>query len=146
MTHIYVNKSTIIGSENGLAPRRCQDNIWSNAGILFIGPLETNFRGILIEIHTFSFKKKHFKMSSGKCQPFFSASMCKQTCLVICSVRDQKQSRQISWSLEAARLDVIVIVSLWNLTGTLTVRLQKFNPVSLNFETSRDLAVKRPSA
>ena len=31
----------------------------TNAGILFIGPLETNFSEILIEIHTFSFKKMH---------------------------------------------------------------------------------------
>ena len=44
--------------------------IWTNAGILLIGPLETNFSEILIEIHTFSFKKMHLKMSSGKSRPF----------------------------------------------------------------------------
>ena len=44
--------------------------IGSNAGILLIGPLGTNFIEMLIEIHTFSFKKIHLKMSSGKWGPF----------------------------------------------------------------------------
>ena len=43
--------------------------------MLLIGPLGTNFSDILIQIHTFSLKKIHFKMSSGKWRPFFSASM-----------------------------------------------------------------------
>ena len=33
------------------------------------------------------------------------------------SLSDKTSYRQISWSLEAARLSVIMIVSLWNLTG-----------------------------
>ena len=52
--HICVSKLTIIGSDNGLSPRRRQAIIWTNAGILLIGPLGTNFSEILIEIHTFS--------------------------------------------------------------------------------------------
>ena len=32
---------------------------------------------------------------------------------------------QISWSLDAARLDVIMIVLLWNLTGILAARLPR---------------------
>ena len=34
----------IIGSDNGLSPIRRQTIIWTNAGILLIGPLETNLR------------------------------------------------------------------------------------------------------
>ena len=45
-------------------------NIWTNAGILLIRPLGTNFSEILIKIHTFSFKKMHLKMSSAKWRPF----------------------------------------------------------------------------
>ena len=41
---------TIIGSDNGLSPARRQAIIWANAGILLIGPFETNFGEILIEI------------------------------------------------------------------------------------------------
>ena len=41
-----------------------------NAGILLIGLLGTNFSEILIEIQTFSFKKKHLKVSSVKWRPF----------------------------------------------------------------------------
>ena len=50
VTHICVNKLTIIGSDNGLSPGRRQAIIWTNAGILLIGPLGTNFSEILIEI------------------------------------------------------------------------------------------------
>ena len=71
VTHICVGKPTIIGSDNGLSPDRRQAIIWTNAGILLIGPLGTNFNEILIKSHTFSFKKIHLKMSSGKWRPFF---------------------------------------------------------------------------
>ena len=37
--HICVSKWTIIGSNNGLSPGRRQAIIWTNAGILTIGPL-----------------------------------------------------------------------------------------------------------
>ena len=68
-THICASKLTIISSDNGLSPGRRQAIIGANAGILLIRPLETNFSEISIEIYTFSFKKMHLKMSSGKCRP-----------------------------------------------------------------------------
>ena len=67
---ICVSEIIIIGSDNGLSPSRRQAIIWTNAGILLIGPLGTNFSEILIGIHTFSFKKMHLKLSSGKWGPF----------------------------------------------------------------------------
>ena len=70
VAHICVSNLTIIGSDNGLSPGRRQAIIWTNAGILLIGPLETNFSEISIKIHVFSFKKMHLKMSSGKWRPF----------------------------------------------------------------------------
>ena len=69
VTHICVSKLTIIGSDNSLSPGRHQAIIWTNAGILLIGPLGANFSEISSETHIFSFKKKHFKMSSGNWQP-----------------------------------------------------------------------------
>ena len=57
-----------MGSDNGLSPGWHQAIIWTNVGILLIGPLETNFSEIIIEIHIFSIKKMHMKMSSGKWQ------------------------------------------------------------------------------
>ena len=68
--HICVSKLTIIGSDNGLSHDRCQAIIWTNAGLLLIGPLGTNFSEILIEILTFSFKKMRLKVSSAKRRPF----------------------------------------------------------------------------
>ena len=70
VTHICVSKLTIIGSDNGLSPGRRQAIIWTNAGILLIEPMGTNFSENLIEILAFSLKQMHLKMSSGKCRPF----------------------------------------------------------------------------
>ena len=50
VTHICVSKLITIVSDNGLSPGRRQAIIWTNAGILSIGPLGTNFSEILIEI------------------------------------------------------------------------------------------------
>ena len=44
-----------------LSPDMCQAIIWTNAGILLIGPLGTNFSEILIGIHRFSLKKYIWK-------------------------------------------------------------------------------------
>ena len=66
VTHICVSKLTVIGSDNGLSPGRCQAIIWTNDGILLIQTLGTNFSEILGEIHSFLFSKMHLKMSSAK--------------------------------------------------------------------------------
>ena len=50
VTHICIGKLTIIGSDNGLSPGRGQAIIYTNAGLLLIGPLGTNFSEILIKI------------------------------------------------------------------------------------------------
>ena len=70
VTHICVSKLTIIGSDNGLSPDRRQAIIWTNAGILLIGPLGTNFSETLIEILKFSFNEMRMKVSSAKRLPF----------------------------------------------------------------------------
>ena len=89
VTHICVRKLTIIGSDNGLSPGRHQAIIWTNAVILLIWPLGTNFNEILIGIQTFSFKEMHLKMSSAKWRPFcfglnvLSLIMMNKLCLVL---------------------------------------------------------------
>ena len=68
--HIYASvNEAVIGADDSLSPCQRQSIIWTNAGILLIGPLGTNFSEILIKIYTFSFKKMHFKMVSGKLPP-----------------------------------------------------------------------------
>ena len=72
VTHICVSELTIIGSDNGLSPGRCQAIIWTNDDILLIGPLGTNFNEILFGIQTFLFNKKknNLKLSPAKWRPF----------------------------------------------------------------------------
>ena len=69
-THICVGKLTTIGSDNGLSPERRQAIIWTNAGILLIGPLGANFSEILNGIQTFSLRKMDLKISSAKWRSF----------------------------------------------------------------------------
>ena len=59
VTHICASNFTIIGSDNGLPFGRRQAAIWTNARILLIRTLRTNFSENLSEIYTFSFNKMH---------------------------------------------------------------------------------------
>ena len=86
VTHICVVKLAIIGSDHGLSPGRRQAIIWTNAGILLIGPLGTNFSENLIEILTFSFTKMRLKVSSAKWRPFcLGLNVLKRELVMTCS-------------------------------------------------------------
>ena len=97
--HHHVNslrpsgKLIIIGSNNGLSPGRRQAIIWTNIGILSIGPLATNFNEILIGIQTFSLKKMRLKLSSGKWCPFCLG-------LNVLMIYEMLLLRALSWSLK----------------------------------------------
>ena len=43
VTHICVGNLTIVGSDIGLSPDQRQAIIWTNAGVLLIGPLGIYF-------------------------------------------------------------------------------------------------------
>ena len=60
VTHIYDGNRNIIDSDSGLSPGQHQAIIYTNADILLIGPLGTDFSEIVLLIYTFSFKKIHF--------------------------------------------------------------------------------------
>ena len=67
VTHINASMNWVrIGSGNGLSPVRRQAITWTNAGLLPIGLMGTNFSEIQIRIPSFSFKKMHLKLSSAK--------------------------------------------------------------------------------
>ena len=69
---------------------------------LLIGPLGTNFNEILIKIYIFSFKKIHFKMSSGKWQPF---------CLSLNVLRSQGTSRHGTDHIHDISLNILSLAS-----------------------------------
>ena len=114
MTHICVSKLTIIGSDNGLSPSRRQAIIWTNAGILLIGPLGTNFSGSLIEILTFSFKKMRLKVSSAKRRPSCLGLNVLRLWFVNCLVRNHYLDQ--CW----------VIVELGTNFHAVWIKIQKF--------------------
>ena len=74
--HLCVSNLAIIGSVYCLYPGCHQANIWTNAGILLIGPLGTNFSEILFKIQAFSFYKMHLKMVVWKITAILSWPEC----------------------------------------------------------------------
>ena len=74
VTHICVSNLTIIGSDHGLSPGRRQAIIWTNAGILLIRSLGTNFSEVLFEMYIFSLKKCIWKCRQEVGGHFVSAS------------------------------------------------------------------------
>ena len=104
MTHICVDKLTIFGSDNGLSPDRRQAIIWTNAGILLIRTIGTNFSEMLSEIHTFSFRKMDLKASSAKWRPFCLGLMCQCWVCVRSVIKIDKAVVSCSsstWTLQA---------------------------------------------
>ena len=65
-----------IASYNGLAPARRKAIIWTNAALLSIGNLGTNFAEIVIEIQTISLKENVWKYRLDNGGHFVSASVC----------------------------------------------------------------------
>ena len=131
VTHICIDNITIIGSDNGLSPGRRQAIIWTNAGILLIRPLGTNFKEILIGNQTFSFKKIHLKMSSAKWWPFClglnvlnaeapaflpgsSSSRSSQQHLGAVSLTFGELSKILSRNLCIAEIVLLMRISSWN--------------------------------
>ena len=120
VTHICFNYITIIGSDYGLSPGRHPAIIWTNAGILLIGPIGTNFNEILIIMYIFSFKKMHLKMSGNGCH-FVSALMCWYVPLhnvelywnCILKYNIVKNDLQCVWTINLSYIDIIFWSTLW---------------------------------
>ena len=113
----------IIGSDNGLSPVQCQAIIWTNAEILSIRPLGTNFIEILIKIQTFPFKEMHLKKSSAnKWRPFCLSLnvLIKPLGTNICEIWTKKQKfsfKEIHLNLPSAKC--------WSFCSLLCVFLAK---------------------
>ena len=77
----------------------------TNVGVSLTGSSGIKFSEVWMKIWWFSFNKMHLNMSSIKTGILFKASLGERTFYY-----------KISWSLEVARFEVIMIVSFWNLT------------------------------
>ena len=71
-----VSKLTNIGSDNGLSPDRRQAIILTNAGILLILNLGTNFSDFLSEIRAYSFIQNAFENVVRKMAAILSRPQC----------------------------------------------------------------------
>ena len=100
-----------IGSDNGLSPGRRQTIIWTNDGILLIGPQGTNFSESLMETDTFSFKK--MEMSSGKWRPFcLGLNVLRKIIPCVPWGRIQNFLKEIhQWTLNILHLFVMITVT-----------------------------------
>ena len=83
VTHMCVGNLTNIGSDNGLLPGRPQAIIWTNAAILFIGPLGTKLQWNFNSNSYIFIQENPFKMSHGKWLPFcLGLSVLSFTCWI----------------------------------------------------------------
>ena len=101
VTFICVSILTITGSDNGLSPGRRQAIIWTNAGILLIGPSGTNFSENLIEILTFSLRKCDWK--------------CRSFCLGLNVLTDRYIQRQMDKTMAMTSIEITGWIKLLNL-------------------------------
>ena len=76
--HLRVVNLTIIGTDNGLLPDQHQAITWTNAEILLIGPLGTNFSEVLIKIHIHFHSRKCMMASSHGSIFQVSELLCKE--------------------------------------------------------------------
>ena len=63
VTRMCVGNLTIIGPDNCLSPGRCHALIWTDAGILLIGPSKTDFNEI-IHFHSRKFENVPWQQGS----------------------------------------------------------------------------------
>ena len=114
VAHICVSDLTIIGSDNDLSLSPRQTIIRTNAGILLIRPLRTNFSEVLIEILIFSFKKRRLKVSSAKRRPFcIGLNVLKVWCLiaVYCCSREMF----VIWMRVSTVLSCYTQIDIWEI-------------------------------
>ena len=87
MTHICVGNLNVIGPDNGLSPGRRQAIIWTNAGILWIGPLGTNVSEILIEILIFVIQENACESVVCEMASILSRPQCVNWLMQVVSVK-----------------------------------------------------------
>ena len=111
-THICLSKLTIIGSDNGLSPGRHQAIIWTNAWIILIRALGTNFSEILGEIHAFLIQENAFENVVCKIATMLSRPQCVKEVSAI--HKDMVLVDFIDW------YPIGYVMSLWRrVTGTI---------------------------
>ena len=77
VTHICVGNLTIIGWDNGLSPGRRQAIIWTNAGILLIGPLgKKKLQWTFNQKYNIFFPENTFESVVWKTAVFLSRPQC----------------------------------------------------------------------
>ena len=85
VTHICIGNLTIIGSDNGLSPGRRQAIIWTNAGILSIGPLRNKLQWNFNRNSNIFIQKMYFKNSFAKWhQSCLGLNVLKTACGLFC--------------------------------------------------------------
>ena len=100
MTHIYVSKLTISGSDNVLSPGRRHAIIWTKDGILLIGPLGTNFSDILIYYSCIFIQKNAFENVVWKMAAILSGPQCVKPEFVSHATHNSKWQRSERYMIQ----------------------------------------------
>ena len=99
--HICLSKLNIIGSDNGLSPGQRQAIIWTNARILSIRPLATNFNEFLNGIQENVLENVVCEMASilsrPQCVKSFLFSPSPQAILSPCAIDCCSPDARLQW-------------------------------------------------
>ena len=96
LTHLCLGKLTNISSDNGLSPGRRQAFLWTNTGLLAIGPLWTHFSEFSIKIQRFSLQKMHVQISSAKWRPTcLGLNVLKYNCVLLQQIVRESSSSSL---------------------------------------------------
>ena len=117
VTHICVSKITIIGSDNGLSPGRRQAIIWTNVGILLIGPLANKLRWNFNRNSNIFIQENAFESVVCEMTATLSWPQCVNRLLKCANIRDLTQVT----FLDSCDLFTHTLQGCFSATGSLTI-------------------------
>ena len=125
VTHICISKLAITGSDNGLSLELHQVIIWTNAEILLIGPLRTDFSENLIKINTLFNNKIAFENVVWKMVAILSQPQCVNGEMESSKTWETWKKTNVQLCNCIVSLDDLAILGTWKSAGT---GMTKFEP------------------
>ena len=128
VTHIGVSDLTIIGSDNGLSPGRRQAIIRTNAGILLIKPLGTNFSEILIEYSNISIQRNAFESVVCEKAAILSRPQYVKASVIFLPKYRQQNINCVTYQSSVVVVNIIIFLRMSSLFRICVMQFISFNP------------------
>ena len=130
VTHVCVSKLTIIGSDNGLAPGRRQTIIWTNDGILLIGPLGKKIQWKFNRNSNIFIQENAIESVICKMAAIFSRPQCVNTIVASWHHMASEIWFNLAWQHQEPLHEPILISHQW---GSVAFTWEHFNSECLGY-------------